>query len=190
MNEEKVIFQPNIITDINNAMTPTDLKIPSNLSLEEENLWLSYFVNIIEKSQWYIGALIVNGRGKHGEVYEQVIADTGLAYKTVRNCVWVYTKVDLSRRRDNLPFGFHADVAALQPLDQDKYLEKAVTGKWTRQILRKQLKEAGLITSTKQTSSSEIQIATGTKEKIDNLLCETCKPSIDEIINLIRSSLK
>lgn len=191
MNDQKLNIQPNIIAEINTAMQPTDLIIPQKLSLEEHQLWLSYFANIYDKSQWYIGALIIKGQAEYGEMYAQVIGETGLSYSTVANCASVYRKIESSRRRENLSWSHHEAVAKLEPQDQDKYLEKADSGKWTRQKLRTQLKEAGLIKSTKlkgkdiHSSSSETIIGTEIKEKIDNLLCEICKPNRDEIINLI-----
>ena len=65
---------------------------------------------------------------------------TGLDYQTLRNYLWVATHVALSRRRDALSFQHHAEVAALEAEEQDRWLSTAAGLKWSRNELRRQLR--------------------------------------------------
>jgi hypothetical protein len=49
----------------------------------------------------------------------------GVEYQTCRNLAWVAGEVELSRRRDNLSFSHHAEIADLPPAKQDKWLARA-----------------------------------------------------------------
>jgi hypothetical protein len=47
----------------------------------------------------------------------------GPAYQTCRDSAWVASRFELSRRKDNLTFNHHAEVAALPPADLDWQLD-------------------------------------------------------------------
>ena len=63
-------------------------------------------------SAWWLGDWLLYGEQAYGDHYEQAIADTSLGYQTLRNYAWVARKFPMSRRRDTLSFGHHAEVAA------------------------------------------------------------------------------
>ena len=73
-------------------------------------------------------------------MYAQAIEDTGLSYESLRNIVSVCTRVELSRRRDNLTFSHHEAVARLSPPEQSRWLDKAaeqgLTSKGPRAAVR------------------------------------------------------
>jgi hypothetical protein len=69
--------------------------------------------------QFWIGDWIRFGESKWGEKYTQAIEMTGLKYQTLRNCKYVAEHLDLSRRRDNLPYSTQAEVASLEPEKQE-----------------------------------------------------------------------
>ncbi|MGW0651777.1 LmbU family transcriptional regulator, partial [Streptomyces umbrinus] len=65
---------------------------------------------------------------------------TSLDYQTLRNYAWVAGKVARSRRRPELSFQHHQEVAALPPDEQDYWLGRAVEGSWSRAELRRRLR--------------------------------------------------
>jgi hypothetical protein len=65
----------------------------------------------------------------------------GLDYQTLRNYAWIARKFEPSRRRSGLPFQHHAEVAALPPAEQDRWLDRAERENWSRTALRRALRE-------------------------------------------------
>src|SRR6185437_16632391 len=64
----------------------------------------------------------------------------GLDYQTLRNYAWVARQVELWRRREKLSFQHHAEVASLPPDQQDVWLDRAQTERWSRNQLRRHLR--------------------------------------------------
>jgi len=73
-------------------------------------------------------------------MYEEAIAATGYDYGSLRNQKTVASEFDLSRRRDNLPWSFHAEVSGLPEVAQERLLNQAEAENWTRAELRKAVK--------------------------------------------------
>lgn len=95
-------------------------------------------------SAWWIGDWLVYGEQAYGDRYEQAITDTSLGYQTLRNYAWVARKFTMSRRRDTLSFGHHAEVAALPDDEQDVWLARAERLNWSRNQLRRKFRAAQL----------------------------------------------
>lgn len=74
---------------------------------------------------FWIGDWLNYGEKKWGEMYAQAIGETEYEYQTLANDKWVTSKVDFSRRRENLSFGHHHEVAPFSPDEQNSLLEKA-----------------------------------------------------------------
>jgi len=92
-------------------------------------------------SLWWLGDWLNHGKKMYGRRYKYGVALSGLDYHTLRNYAMVARRLDLSRRRDNLSFHHHAEVCALSPEQQDLWLDRAEEGAWTRNELRRQLRE-------------------------------------------------
>lgn len=109
----------------------TGLAIPETTSFEE---WCQYgeWLQSAERSlMWWIGDWMRFGEHKWGEKYAQAIAATGHSYQTLANAKWVAERIEFSRRRENLSFGAHAEVAALPAPQGDDVLEQAVREGWS-----------------------------------------------------------
>lgn len=61
-----------------------------------------------------------------GEKYAQAIDVTGYEYGTLQNFGWVAGRIETSRRRDVLSWSHHAEVAALEPSEQDCLIRGAL----------------------------------------------------------------
>ena len=99
--------------------TPVGLRLPASLSFERWQALGRRIGSITNASSWWLGDWALYGEGSYGEKYKQAIAVTGLDYQTLRNYAWVAGRFDLSRRRDKLSFGHHAELAALPEHEQD-----------------------------------------------------------------------
>jgi hypothetical protein len=115
---------------------------PTNL---DRASWLAAGVSLAEfdrVSNWWVGDWIRYGNARWGEKYVEVARITGLDGKTLRNIAYVASRFDLSRRRDNLTWTHHAEVAALSPERQEEWLNRALTLKLSVGDLRIELRSA------------------------------------------------
>ncbi len=92
--------------------------------------------------QFWIGDWLNFGEKKYGETYTQALEATDYNYGTLRDSKWVSSRIELSRRRDNLEFSMHREVAPLDPDEQDFWLDRAEEFGWTRSDLRHALRVA------------------------------------------------
>jgi len=123
-------------------MRRTSLHIRANLPVEEWKRIGLRIGAISESSVWWLGDWLVYGQRTYPDRYQRAIKETELDYQTLRNYAWVAGRFQAGRRRHTLSFQHHAEVAALPPPDQDKWLDKAERLKWSRNQLRNNLREA------------------------------------------------
>lgn len=91
-------------------------------------------------SAWCLGDWLVYGSYKYSERYRQVLAAVELDYQTLRNYAWVARRFELARRRERLSFQHHAEVASAPAEEQDRWLNLAESGRWSRNELRRQVR--------------------------------------------------
>jgi hypothetical protein len=124
---------------LNGRATGTGLELPRGLGVDDWSELGKTLAKIDRAYRWWVGDWLNYGERAYGKTYRQAAAITGLEEKTLRNIAWVAARVEMSRRRDNLSWSHHAEVAALSPTNQDAWLAGAVGHKWTRKQLREQL---------------------------------------------------
>lgn len=100
------------------------------------------------RSRWYLGDWLNFGEAVFGEQsaqgidattrdrYNEAERVTGLDHGTLMNIRSVCARVAKSRRRSELGFWIHAEVAALEPEDQVDWLQRAIDEGWNRAALR------------------------------------------------------
>jgi hypothetical protein len=138
MNDLKVIENSLFAKHV--KITKSSLDLPSSLKYEEwEHIGKTLF-NMGGAIHWWIGDWIRFGEGHYGEKYSQALEDTAFDYQTLKNDVWVCSKIEKARRQDNLSFSHHLEVASLTPIEQDTLLNRAVKEEWTRSDLREAIK--------------------------------------------------
>ena len=89
---------------------------------------------------WWIGDWVRWGEAQYGEKYSQALDETDYAYGTIANSVWVCGQIEASRRREELSFGHHQEVAKLEAGLQNSWLKMAVDEKWSVKDLRAAMK--------------------------------------------------
>lgn len=97
-------------------------------------------ISVMESSTWWIADWLAFGEVAFQDRYLEAIKNTHLNYQTLRNYVWVARRFEFSRRRDTLSFGHHAEVAALDPPEQDYWLRKAEELGWSRNQMRHEVR--------------------------------------------------
>lgn len=130
------------------------LELPKRLGLDD---WLEcgrVLVQIEGAVQWWLGDWWVFGELKFGERV-QVAEDLDLNYQTLRNYGSIARAIQLSRRRDNLSFSIHAEVAGLKTHKaQDYWLDRAAKGTdgkpWSCNQLRAAIKQGAAFDKTQK----------------------------------------
>lgn len=123
------------------VVTETGLELPPDLTYDE---WESVGRTLqrIERSvMWWVGDWLRYGERRYGETYSQALSTTDYAYQTLANAAYVAERVESSRRRENLSWSHHAEIAALEPDEQERFLEKAEANDWNRDEFRKVVRE-------------------------------------------------
>jgi hypothetical protein len=80
---------------------------------------------------WWIGDWLNYGERQYGEKYTQAITETGRRAQTLMNLAWVASRVEISRRREIVSWSVHAEVAKLDPAEQDRILDQAEAHGWS-----------------------------------------------------------
>jgi N6-adenosine-specific RNA methylase IME4 len=125
-------------------LTTIGWRIPEGLSFEE---WedLGRALTGVDKSLgWWIGDWVRYGEKREwGKKYQEALAVTGKSYQTLRIAKYVSeTFGDLFRRRNNLSFAHHFEVASLKAEAADSLLSLAETNGWSTRDLRKEVEKA------------------------------------------------
>ena len=89
---------------------------------------------------WWIGDWLRYGNERFGERYARAARITGYDPQTLMNMVYVASRFDLSRRREELSFSHHAELAALDPDAQDYWLSRARAERLSVRCLREELR--------------------------------------------------
>lgn len=91
--------------------------------------------------QFWIGDWILYGERNYGDTYRTAIDRTGYEYQTLANIVTVCREIESSRRREQLTFTHHAEVAPLEHGRQEELLDRAVTEGWSTAHLRTECRQ-------------------------------------------------
>ncbi|MEG8280636.1 LmbU family transcriptional regulator [Streptomyces sp. AHA2] len=119
---------------------PTALLLPDGLSFSAWSQLGRRLHRLADSAAWWAGDWLVYGSAAFPDRYRQAAEATALDYQTLRNYAWVARKVDVGRRRAELSFQHHQEVAALAPEDQDHWLGQATEHGWSKAELRNRLR--------------------------------------------------
>ncbi len=106
-------------------LKPNSLEFVTDPTYEEWERLGERLKYISGSVQFWLGDWVNYGENRYGEKYAQAIDATGYEYQTIANARYIAEKVEVSRRRENLPFSHHAEVAPLDIEDQELLLQKA-----------------------------------------------------------------
>jgi hypothetical protein len=114
----------------------------ADIGLEEWSAVGRRFGEIGRCSQWWLGDWIHYGNSRFGERYSRAVKLTGYDVQSLMNMVYVASRFEIYRRRENLSWSHHAAVAALDVADQEHWLARAITDKLSVADLRVELRGA------------------------------------------------
>lgn len=121
-------------------VTGVGLQIPDSIAFDTWEQVGHKIANVVNCSAWCLGDWLVYGQYKYAERYRNVVATVNLDYQTLRNYAWVARRFNQPRRRPQLSFQHHAEVASAATDEQDRWLDLAEAGRWSRNELRRNIR--------------------------------------------------
>jgi hypothetical protein len=88
---------------------------------------------------WWLGDWLRYGTARYGTKYTAALRVTGYDRQTLMNMVYVATRFEVSRRRENLSWSHHAELAGLEVCEQERWLERAIADRFSVRELRLEL---------------------------------------------------
>jgi hypothetical protein len=118
------------------------LELPLSVKLSFDRwLCIGEFLSAVRTSSaWCLGDWLIYGETMYTGRYRDAIRHTSLDYQTLRNYAWVARRFPISRRRETLSFGHHAEVASLPEPEQDFWLRTAESSGWSTSHLRREVR--------------------------------------------------
>lgn len=146
-----------ILVHNNARFTPLELHLPKDLSMDDWTSIGKRLIRLDQVTKWWLGDWAAFGLANYdgnekfldpGEKpkearrgrFKEFAESHGINYQTLLNLGWVSRSIEISRRRENLEWSKHAEVAALKPDEQDKWLKKAETDNLPVSELRQQIR--------------------------------------------------
>ncbi len=142
----------------------THLSLPDDLTLDEWATLGPILCGVERSGRWWLGDWIRYAEDRAdapgwGSKYLAAIEMAGLSYSSLANVVWVAGRVEVSRRREDLSWSHHLEVAKLRPDEQVAWLARAALGDpfeeedgsvvwrpWATRQLRAEIQKAGTVT--------------------------------------------
>lgn len=124
------------------AVNPVAWVARDELELAE---WVDYGrrIGVTGRSAgWWIGDWLRYGNARFGERYARASKTTGYDVQTLMNMVYVASRFAVSRRRESLSWSHHAELAALDPDEQERWLARAEGERWSVRDLRTELRNS------------------------------------------------
>jgi len=122
------------------VLTSTSWNAGDKLDLRE---WLRYgrrLGTLGRSVNWWIGDWLRYGNARYGERYARAARATGYDAQSLMNMVYVASRFAPSRRREGLSWSHHAELAALDEAEQDRWLALAETHQLSVHSLRLELR--------------------------------------------------
>lgn len=127
------------------AVIDNGLFLPPDIAFEKYEQLGSVLGVLHQMNSFLIGDWLLYGEHTYGEKYAQAADRVGLSEQTLANYASIAKRIPPSRRRPLVSFSKHAEVAALPPAEQTKWLKETEDDNLTKAELRVRLRDAGAL---------------------------------------------
>ncbi len=150
------------------VMQPLGLVISGNPTYEQWDVYGRRLFNIINASAWALGDWLNYGEGRSdwGEMWLQAAQTTQKSEDSMMSAMNVCKKFPVDRRRQDLSFGHHREVAALPELDQNRFLDLAEQHQWSVRELREAIKAERLLAAPPVATTDDGNDVLGAEDEI------------------------
>lgn len=138
---EVVNYTPGLLDIPGCEFTPVSLTLPPDLTYDHWERIGRQLQLANVAVQWWIGDWLVYGEHRWREKYAQAVQQFGRAEQTLMNYHYVAKAISPSRRREQVDFSTHAEVASLDEEDQERILAKAAKEGSTRKQVRREAEQ-------------------------------------------------
>ena len=118
------------------------LEFVGDVSEEEYEIFGQTLLQIDTAYQWIVGDYLAYGVKNNYGMAKDFAEALGRSEGTINNWVSVSRQVRFSRRRENLSFKHHVEVAALSSDEQEHWLHQASENGWSAARLNKEINGA------------------------------------------------
>lgn len=142
--------------------------------------WLAYGrrLGAIGRSvAWWIGDWLRYGNARYGEKYRRAAHVTGYDNQSLMNMVYVASRFAPEQRRAGLSWSHHAEVAALEEAERERWLDLAEAERMSVRSLRTELQTARRTQRT--LAGAEPAGPELTAAGAHHLVCPHCRSVID-----------
>ena len=149
----------------------------AELTREEWETYGSRLGTVTRSSSWWLGDWVRFGQRHYNDHKIEFASHiTGYDEQTLRNFAYVAGRCEFSRRRENLSWSHHAEIAALEPDEQDRWLEEAAIQALSVRGLRQRVRTRPPTPSRENETSTEQPGAVSLKDstKVLPLVCDHC----------------
>lgn len=123
---------PFVSLEHSGALSRVGLRLPIDITRDQYEA-LGYALGEAHRAvQFAVGDYILEGEKLFGQDAYQLQESLGISEEQRRQWVRVAERIPLERRRPELTWAHHREVAAQEPDDQDAWLEQAVANNWTK----------------------------------------------------------
>ena len=140
--------------------------------------WLEYGrrLGVMGRSAgWWIGDWLTYGNHVFGERYVRASRITGYDSQTLMNMAYVASRFDPCRRRGKLSWSHHAEIAAMEPDEQDHWLEQAERDRLSVRCLRESVRRERLRRKAEEEAAERVSRAADESELLDaDMVCPEC----------------
>jgi hypothetical protein len=106
--------------------TPVSWRGHARLTREEWQAYGSKLGAVSNSSSWWLGDWVRFGQRQYTDHRYQLASHiSGYDEHTLQNFAYVAGRYEASRRREALTWSHHAELASLEPADQDRWLDQA-----------------------------------------------------------------
>lgn len=124
------------------TLTDTGLEVSGQPTFAEHESVGEFIRRVHKASPWWVVDWLAyaESRAEWRERREQLVDAGVYAEKTIRNMEYIGRRLPKSRRRDNIDFTLHAEVASLEPAEQEEFLDRVEEEGLSRIELRKEIR--------------------------------------------------
>jgi len=121
-------------------LTETALRLPEDLTFDEWAATGDALARMHLATLWWIGDWLCYGERRYGQMYDDALALKRWEYNTLAHAKLVAAAFEFWRRRQNLFWSHHREVAPLPAPLADRFLDLAEEKHWSQKELRRQIK--------------------------------------------------
>jgi hypothetical protein len=139
LTELAVRDEEGIFSRLGVERSPTSLTLPPDLAYDDFEE-IGHFIGVMhDAANWWLGSWLIQGEMLFGDKVYQAAEITRRSPRTLINVASICRRVPESCRNPNIKFSLHAEVAALEPREQRRWLKEAEHRQLSKSDLRAEI---------------------------------------------------